>query len=252
MERLAGALQEGLEAPGRKALAWRARSFSRREGPEEPRPTEKRLETSLRARSPIPERGRRPRSWLGLLPRGIAHKAIPNKGPHKAAHIPIRIANAILGRAPHGRGSQPVEVEDLALADSVFSVGGEGTPKASRRPRSLFSIEDRYIFSANTNRGRAPMGGGSQRSAAPWQALPPKGGAFFCGLRPDDEKNYQTIGQRSEARCFETQTGSARSNYPVSFGRRLPRSGPLPGMTGLCGPVRVQVRRSCSCRPTGG
>jgi len=40
------------------------------------------------------------------------------------------------------------------------------------------------------------MGGGSQRSAAPWEALPPKGGAFFCGLRPDDEKNYQQFGQR--------------------------------------------------------
>jgi hypothetical protein len=45
-----------------------ARSFSRREGSEEPRPTEEVEDLAL---------------WLGLLPRGIAHKAIPARGRRK-------------------------------------------------------------------------------------------------------------------------------------------------------------------------
>jgi hypothetical protein len=89
-----------------------------------------------------PERGRRPRSWLGLLPRGIAHKAIPTKGRGK--------------RPNHGT---------LAFLARVPLRGGLEAP--SRKAPSSGRLED------GPPRGReAPPQSGAERSAALKGCLP--------------------------------------------------------------------------------
>ena len=189
---------------------------------------------------------------------GIAHKAIPTKGRRKRPiypFIPIRIANAILGRAPIGRDSQPVEVEDLAriwlgLPEEGGGLGGpqpEGPTTSSSEPasklappRSLLLAEDRSIFYREHEPGAWPDGPRNRRSET--SPSPGRGLGLLLsgrrhkfnlrtetlGLRAIEDWSHQQIGQRSEDRCFETRTGSARSKYPLPSEGDRRQAAPFP------------------------
>ena len=161
MERLAGALQEGLAAQAGRPS--RGSSVLLLEGGAGRAPTD-REEVGDLASGSVSYPGKRSKTSLlaRSFPQRDRSQSDPDKRPHKAAHTPIRIANAIPEASLHRKRLATDRGRRPRPGGFGLLPRGEGTPKASRRPRSLFSIEDRYIFSANTNRGRAPNGEGAR------------------------------------------------------------------------------------------
>jgi hypothetical protein len=119
------------------------------------------------------------------------------------------------GHSDRGRFRSDYSVVAMPVAVVVRVRLGGGEKGRRERPDDPgpCSLSKIATSSQRTRTGGEPhMGGGSQRSAGHGRRCLLRG-AFFCGLRPDDEKNYQQFGQRRLLHAVAPVITAARKHW---------------------------------------